>query len=257
MTTVQDIYTFLDTKCPRSLSCEWDNDGMMCVSDRSVPVAKLLCAMDLTDRVIEEAEEEACTLILTHHPVLFHPLAALNEEDPTAARLMRCLEKKIAVLSFHTRLDAAEGGVNDTLCEALGLKPICSFGENGETLGRIAELDSYVPLAAFAGQVKKALGSPVLHIVSAKKDVRRLAVLGGSGKSDWKAALAAGADTYLTGEMSYSAFLDAKAAGLNVIAAGHFYTERPVLRTVAHWLTDNFADLTVTVSALPNEVLSV
>ncbi len=257
MTTINDIITYMDEKCPRSLSCEWDNDGAMCVPDKNVPIGKVLLAMDLTDRVLPEAEEEGCDLILTHHPAIFHPLAALNADHPTAARLMRCLEKNIAVLSYHTRLDAAEGGVNDTLCRVLGLSPIEPFGENGETLGRIAELPAAIPFAAFANQVTKALGSPVLHAVSAKKDVRRLAVLGGSGKSDWEAALAAGADTYLTGEMSYSAFLDAKAAGLNVIAAGHFYSERPVLKTVAAWLTEAFADLHVCVSEVPNEVLSI
>lgn len=257
MTTINDIITFMDEKCPRSLSCAWDNDGAMCVPDKTAPAERVLLAMDLTDRVLMEAEEEGCSLILTHHPVLFHPLAALNEDNPTAARLMHCLEKKIAVLSYHTRLDAAEGGVNDTLCKTLGLHAEGTFGENGETLGRVATLSAPISLAAFVRSVKQALGTPVVHAVSAKKEVQRIAILGGSGKSDWEAALAAGADTYLTGEMSYSAFLDAGAAGLNVLAAGHFYTERPVLETVAAWLKDTFAGLEVLVSTTPNAVISV
>ncbi len=255
--TLNELYTYIDTKYPRSLSCEWDNDGMMCVPDKNATVTRVLCALDVTDAVIEEAIAEGYDCILSHHPMLFRPLNAVTEDDPTAARVIRLIKHQIPVLSFHTRYDAGQDGVNDVLCGKLGLVPTGTFGENGETLGRIAAYSAPMPLASFAKQVKGALGSPVLHCVSAKKDVKNVAILGGSGKSDWHAALDAGADTYLTGEMSYSAFLDAKAAGLNVIAAGHFYTEHPAMIALARHLGETFPDVTVTVSDARNEVLTI
>lgn len=257
MTTVNDLYTFLDEKCPRSLSCSWDNDGMMLVPDKHAPVTKVLCALDITQRTISEAEEEGCDCIVSHHPLIFHKLAALHADDGTARLIMRLMEKKIAVLSFHTRLDAAVGGVNDTLCRKLGLAPTGTFGENGETLGRLAEYGTALPLASFCAQIKASLGSPVLHAVSAKKPVQKVAILGGSGSDDWEAALAAGADTYLTGTMSYNTFLEAKEAGLNVVAAGHYYTEYPVAETLAMWITQQFPDVVAGVSECPCEVLSI
>ena len=257
MPTILDIYNFLDIKCPRSLSCAWDNDGMMCVPDKNAPVTKILCALDVTERTIEEAEEEGCDCIVSHHPLIFHKLSSIHDGDVTAARVIRLLQKNIAVLSFHTRLDAASGGVNDTLCRKLGLAPTGPFGCDGEALGRLAEYAVPMPLASFCAQVKASLGTPVLHAVSAKKQVKKLAILGGDGKDDWEAALAAGADTYLTGTMSYNTLLDATAAGLNVVAAGHYFTEIPVMETVAGWLTDEFPDITVGVAECLCEVLSI
>ena len=260
MITIRDLYTFLDRKCPRSLACAWDNDGMMCAADADRPVKKILCVLDVTERTIEEAVEEGCDCMVSHHPLIFNPLSAVSagaDGNITAERVIRLLQSDISVMSFHTRLDAAEGGVNDTLCRKLGLAPLGTFGTNGETLGRIAEYAAPLPFASFCAQIKAVLGTPVLHAVSARKPVRKLAVLGGSGKDDWEAALAAGADTYLTGTMSYNTFLDAKTSGLNVVAAGHFYTERPVTETLAAWITAEFPDTEVVVSSAPCEVLSI
>ena len=74
---------------------------------------------------------------------------------------------------------------------------------------------------------------------------------------DWEAALAAGADTYITGTMSYNTLLDAKAAGLNVIAAGHYYTEAPVMEAVAKTVSAQFDGVEAVVSECPCEILTV
>ncbi len=161
----------------------------------------------------------------------------------------------ISVLSYHTRLDAAEGGVNDTLCRVLGIVDAVPFGE--EAVGRIGILRAPATLAAFCNTCKDVLGSPVVHCVSAKKPVSRVAVLGGGGGDDWMNALKAGADTYVTGSIGYNALLGAKAEGLNVIMAGHYYTEVPVLDTLKAWLSELCPEVEALCAETPCEVLTV
>lgn len=255
--TLRALYEALNNKIPASLSCPWDNDGMMCAADPDMEITKVYCALDATDRVIDEAMEEGCNVIITHHPMIFHKLGGIDPLTPAGRRIALLMEKKIAVLSFHTRMDAMNGGVNDLLCETLHLCVTGTFGTDGEAIGRMGEFETPTEFATFCQQIKAELGSPVLHCVSARKPVKRVAVLGGDGKDDWEAALAAGADTYLTGTMSYNGFLDAKSAGLNVIAAGHFFTEVPMMDRVADWVEELFPELEAVVCEVPCEVLTV
>ncbi len=256
-TSLRMLYSALNKKIPPSLSCDWDNDGILCASDLDSPVQKVLCVMDVTDRVIDEAIELGCNCIVSHHPLLMQKLGSIHPDDPCGKKLIRLLQQNIVVFSFHTRLDAVEGGVNDTLCKVLHLTKTGTFGENGETIGRLAQTDADLTFAAFCARVIDTLGCPSLSCVSAKKPVRTVAVLGGAGKHDWQAAYRAGADTYLTGEMSYNAMLDAKAAGLNVVAAGHFHTERPVTETLAQWIKTQFPAIETIVCEVPCEVLTI
>ena len=257
MTTVRDLYTYLDGLYPSSLSCPWDNDGLMLCGDGAKEVKRVLCALDVTERVITEAIEEGFDCILSHHPMIFKKMAAVNDGDFHGRRVIELLSHGISVMSFHTRLDAVDGGVNDVLCDALGLTVTGKFGCDGEEIGRLAQTDAPMNLQAFCSRVKGALRTPCLHVVSAKKPVSRVAVLGGDGKDDWEAALAAGADTYITGTMSYNTLLDAKAAGLNVIAAGHYYTEAPVMEAVAKTICAQFEGVEAVVSECPCEILTV
>lgn len=255
--TLGTLYDMLDKKIPRSLSCPWDNDGMMCAPSSDVPVKKVLCALDVTEDIIDEAVFTGADCIVSHHPLIFHPLSAVTDASPAGKNVLSLLEKHISVLSFHTRLDAVTGGVNDTLCSLLGLRVTGMFGTDGEALGRIAEPQAEMTFAVFCSQVKAALGAPVLHCAYAGRPVSRIAVLGGDGKDDWQAALAAGADTYLTGTMSYNTLLDARASGMNVAAAGHYYTEIPVAKTLAAWISEAFPSLEVLVSENGCELLTL
>ncbi|MBQ7982791.1 MAG: Nif3-like dinuclear metal center hexameric protein [Clostridia bacterium] len=248
MAIVRELYAFLEECFPRSLSCAWDNDGMMCCGDSTKEVHRVLCALDVTEKTIAEAVDLGCDCIVSHHPMIFQKMASVSDGDFHGRRVIDLLSHGIAVMSFHTRLDAVQGGVNDVLCKTLGLTVTGTFGCDGEEIGRIAVPDAELNLQAFCSRIKSALGTPCVHAVSAKRPVSRVAVLGGDGKDDWEAALEAGEDTYVTGTMSYNTLLDAKAAGLNVIAAGHFYTEAPVMAAVAEKITSAFEGVGAVVS---------
>lgn len=232
-----DIYSRLDSFCPTHLSCDWDNDGIMCLPDRNASTDKVLLTLDITNGAVEYAKEIGAGLIISHHPLVFSPLRRLSQSDLVGGKLLKLAKNNIAAMSFHTRLDAAIGGVNDALAKCLGVLDTSPFGEDGEMIGRVGDVDE-CPLSEFAQKVKRSLNAPCVSVAGAGKSVHRVAVLGGAGKDFVNSAIAVGADTFVTGEMGYNALVDARDAGLNVILAGHYYTERPVLDTLAHIISE-------------------
>ena len=229
--TVRELYNYLSEKIPSELSCEWDNDGLMCCPAPDREVRKVLVTLDVSEEMVELAIESKCDVILSHHPLVFKPIKSLTTDGGVSAKLIRLVENKIAVMSFHTRLDALCGGVNDALAAAIGLKDTEPFGEEGETLGRVGYTTETI-LEKFAENVKGALGSPMV-LYSGSRPVRKVAVLGGNGDDFIFAAKACGADTLVSGRLGYHAMADAAENGINLIEAGHYYTEAPVLPYLA------------------------
>ena len=226
--TVKELFSRLEERIPKELSCSWDNDGLMCCPDMEREVRRVLVVLDVTAEMAERAITEGYDLIVSHHPLVFRPLKSVNPADAVAKKVIRLLCAGISVMSFHTRLDAVCGGVNDTLAAALGLQDVTPFGSDGEAIGRIGRLKKSVTLDEFAMRVKEITGAPVVTVADGGVNVECVAVLGGSGSDDVAAARAAGADTYLSGELGHHHLNDCPESGMNLIAAGHFYTENPV-----------------------------
>lgn len=246
--TVKELYACLNEKIPPSLSCQWDNDGMMCCPDPEAKVGRVLVALDVTADVVRQAREGAYDLIVSHHPLIFSPLRAINQEDAIAKKVIGLIQSGIAAFSFHTRLDAVEGGVNDLLAARLGLCNVTPFGADGEAIGRIGELPQPMSLSEFAACVKRATDAPFVTVSDAGKPVKRVAVLGGSGSDDVVPAILAGADTYLSGELKHNWLTEAPERAINLIAAGHFYTENQVCERLRELMLQ--ADPTITVDII-------
>lgn len=227
MITTGELYSYFDKRIPRELSCEWDNDGLMVCADSSHEIKKVLFALDVTDEVASYAIKGGYDLIISHHPLIFSPLKAINTENPVCARVLRLICAGIAVFSFHTRLDALEGGVNDILAATLGLANIRSFGPAGEEMGRIGEFPEAMAEEDFTALIKERVSRHITgHFAGGK--IRAVAVLGGSGRDFIHAARDAGADVFLCGEAGYHAVLDAPSLGMGIVEAGHYETERGV-----------------------------
>ena len=232
--TVKQLYQILNEKIPPSLSCDWDNDGLMCCPDGNREVRRILITLDVTEAAVVEAAKGEYDAILSHHPLIFKGIKALNDGNPVAAKAMTLIREGIGVLSFHTRLDAVAGGVNDILAALLGLENVQPFGEEG--IGRVGDLPESVSAEAFAATVKQALRAPFVLLGDAGLPVKRVAVLGGNGGDDVDGAQAAGADTYVSGELKYHSLTDAPEGGINLIEAGHFFTENPVCEALRQLL---------------------
>lgn len=228
--TVKEFYGCLCERIPPSLSCEWDNDGLMVCPDATRTVRRVLCTLDVTDEAVAYAEWGGFDLILSHHPLIFKPLGALTEDSHIARKVMRLVRAGISVISLHTRLDAATDGVNDRLCDLLGLFDVTPIEWHGECIARIGTLDEPMPLSDFAVLVKDTLDAPAVLVSHADRLVSRVALCGGDGRSFVRAAIEAGADTYVSGRIGYHEMTDAAELGINMIEAGHYYTETHITR---------------------------
>ncbi len=227
--TVGELYQYLNQLIPPELSLDWDNDGLACCPDPGAKVRRVLLALDPTEAVVDYAIREGYDVILTHHPLLFRGVKAVNCGTGSSRKLVKMIRAGVSTMAFHTRLDALTGGVNDTLADLLGIRDTVPFGADGETLGRIGSLPEAMPFSDFCALVKQRLGAPVLLASDAGRPVSRVAVLGGEGGDDLEAALLAGADTFVSGRLGYHRMIDAPETGINLIEAGHYFTEFPVL----------------------------
>ena len=252
--TVKELYEYLNNRIPSALSCEWDNDGLMCCPKADREVRKVLVTLDISAEIVRYAMKIGCDVILSHHPLVFKPLKSLAVDNGVASRLIKLVQNGISAMSFHTRLDVLPGGVNDALSEKLGLKDVEPFGEDGIMMGRVGYVDE-TTLDEFAGFVKNTLGAPAV-LYNGQLPVRKVAVLGGSGEDFIGAAKKCGADTFVSGNIGYHVLADAKENGINLVEAGHYFTEAPVLEYLAEMVrcADNKAEI---VFADSNNIKSV
>ena len=224
--TVKTIYEKLSERIPEHLREEWDNDGLMCSPDDSKEVKRALITLDVTEDIVDYAIAHDIDLIMSHHPLIFKPLLSVTEDNHVSRKVIKLIKNDISVMSFHTRADKVEGGVNDILAEILGIKNAVPFGEGD--LGRIGTLEEELNMEDFSYLVKGLLDCDGVKVSDAIIPVQRVAVVGGDGKSYIPAALKAGADTFVSGRIGYNVMEEATEMGINLIEAGHYFTEQPV-----------------------------
>lgn len=262
MTTVGDIYAYMNTLAPLHMKMDWDNVGLLC-GDPADEVAKVLIALDPFAHVCREAVEVGAQLLITHHPLIFHPVKALVEE-PGTNRCVRLLCKNgISAISAHTNLDRAPGGVNDVLAEVLGLSNVsvvdpAGVDEKGNEWGLLHQ--GQVPeqsLESFLATVKDALHCDHIRYVSGGKPVKRVCVGGGGCAGMVREAVAAGCDTFVAGDGKYNDFWDAVDLGLNLIDAGHFHTENPVCYYLAKKIGEKFPEIQVEISKTHTDPIKI
>lgn len=227
--TFYELYNKLSELYPNELKCEWDNDGIMCSYDLNSKVKNVLVALDVTMETIDYAINNHFDTIISHHPLVFRSQKGLTSESYTQKKLIKLVKHNINVMSFHTRLDATDGGVNDVLTSALGLINITK--DVTEPIGRIGEIPEKLPLSTFAENIKNTINSPLI-LYSGNNEVKKIYVVGGDGKDLIENAISCGADTLLTGRASYNTMIDAVDMGINIVEAGHFFTENLVCQKI-------------------------
>ena len=220
------LYKKLEEVLPRELSCPWDNDGLSVLPEPGHESIRVLVSLDVRDEVIEYAEKNGFDTILTHHPLIFQGLKELSGKTVVSGKASRLIRSGIAAMSFHTRFDAADGGVSDVLCRTLGLEPCMKFGEGD--CGRICDAEE-MTFDGFAKKAKEIFGSAHFFCEKGGDTVRRVAVCGGSAGDLVADAAALGADTLICGEMRYHSAIDAADAGLSVVCVGHYESEAKAL----------------------------
>ena len=249
MTTVADILKFIETIAPRSMKESWDNVGLNC-GHRDREVTKILVALDPFTHVCQEAKEVGAELLVTHHALLWNP-GFITDADPQGRNALFLIENGIAHINAHTNLDQAPGGVNDVLANTLGLENVQILNPvPGEVPYGLIRMGDVQPqsLEAFLSTVKQNLRCDGLRYVDGGKPVHKVAVGGGSCSGAMYEVAAAGCDTFVTSDIKYNGFWDAKELGLNLIDAGHFHTENPVIPVLAAKIAAAFPEITVKIS---------
>ena len=251
MRTVREIYDALFAFAPERMKMgDWDNVGLLC-GRFTTEVETVLVALDPLPDVIAEAVELGAQCIVTHHPLFFDPPRAINETTLAGRSVLELIEHGIAAVNLHTNLDCAPGGVNDALAAKLELDNVRILNLAGEDdagqpygLLRIGETEQ-TDVRTFAAFVKEKLACPGLRFADAGRPVQCVAVGGGSCGSAIDEVLAAGCDTFVTADLKYHQFEEARWRGLNLIDAGHFETEDPVCEVLAMLLRERFPELRV------------
>jgi GTP cyclohydrolase I len=235
MMILKDVMAVLDTIAPFEAAEEWDNVGLM-VGDLYSQINSVLVALDPSLEVIHKAKEVGIDLILTHHPLIFKPIARIDLQDVLAKKIAMLILTRINLISMHTNLDKAPGGVADELAKKLVLNDISAQGfMRIGFINRPNALNEWIT----------AMGVRAARLIDTGREVSMVAVCPGSGMEYWKHALSLGCDTFVTGDVRYHAGLDAKEAGMNVVDLGHFGTEEIIVNPLAERLKQELTGVAV------------
>lgn len=253
MTKVYEIANAIEELAPKYLAETWDNVGLM-VGDEHQCVDTVFLALDVTSENVNEAVKNNAQLIVSHHPLLFSPLKSVTEQTVTGSIVRNLIQNNVSVYSAHTNLDKANGGMNDILCEKLGINDVRAyadeecidpFGKKLDNIGRIGVLDTPTEMADFVDYVKNVLGCRAISYTGDLSDiVSTAAVCSGSGGDLIYNAYNAGADVYITSEIKHHEAQLALELGINLIDAGHFETENIVCDFMEKYLSKRFPNIT-------------
>ena len=227
---IKEVLSALERFAPLPLQESWDNAGLQVGLTETEVSGALLC-LDVNERIVDEAVQKGCNLIVSHHPLLFRGLKTISDLTDVQRTVMKAIQKGICVVSMHTNMDNARGGVNFKIAEKLGLQQVRFFApktvdgiEAGS--GVIGELSEPMAADDFILKVKKtfdvecALCNELL-----KRPVRKIAICGGAGDFLLDAALAEGADAFITGEMHYHQYFGYEQA-IQICVIGHYQSEQ-------------------------------
>lgn len=230
--TAEKFSRMVQKTAPLSCAYDWDNSGMtLHLHDN---INKVLVCLDVTEETLNEAKEDGCDTILSHHPLLFTAQKKFDADMPVSSLFLRAVEAGINLYAAHTSYDCAPGGMNDRLAALLGLeslRPLVVQGvdEKGEVInaaGTVGEYGAALDLAAFADRIKEKLNLPAVRIAYGGKEIKKVACMGGAGCEFLADAAAAGADAFLTGEVKHNYFAEARMLGITLVEAGHYDTEK-------------------------------
>ncbi len=245
MYTVKDILAFMDVIAPMKNLHKGDNSGLI-VGDGNSPVTKILFSLDITCEAVREAAEIGAEVIISHHPVIYHPLYNLNEKDPACL----ALKNNISCICFHSPLDMADGGINDIIFDMLEpdlkLKKISWFEPihpDGRGYGFICSAKNELMPDELAKLLKKIFKCTVLRFTNSGKPIKKLAFCSGGGGSDLPLAIENNADAYITGDVKHDTWITARNNGIALYDCGHFHTEDIVIPYLIKRFSEEFSGL--------------
>lgn len=250
---IKQLTDAIERFAPLAWQESYDNAGLI-VGRPDDEVHKALLAVDVTEEVLDEAEREGCDLVVTHHPIVFHPLKRFNSADPVQRCVERAIRRGIALYACHTNLDSAPGGMSWRLAAMLGVERLrvlepaagaCAAEPDTPGFGVVGELPEATTAGEFMRRIRRVLDVKVIrHSAIVRPEVRCIAVCTGAGASLIGAARRAGADLYVTADLKYNDFMTPDGA-LTVADIGHFESEYCAIQLLFDILSKNFITFAV------------
>jgi len=241
MPTLKDILSCVEELAPPALAEDWDNSGLQ-VGGEDREISGVLVALDPLTSVVEEAVKSGCGLIVAHHPLFFRPLRTLDLGQAQGAVAGMAIREGVSIYSAHTSLDKVPYGVSEALARPLGMTRTAPIVQaegwpRGFGLGKVGDLAEPMTAAELANRLKDAFGIDGVRLTGdPKRHVQKVALCGGSGADLIPMAKAAGADSYVTGDIKYHEALDESDGGMCVLDVGHYASELPVVKHFASLL---------------------
>lgn len=254
---VGDIVNLMEELAPPELAESWDNVGLL-LGSRNAAVNRIMVSLDVTADVIRDAVEKQADMIISHHPVLFRPIKAINDSSVAGSQLIQLIKAGIAVYCAHTNLDKAKYGTDDTLADLLGLQDIrllasdhsCSVGQPG--FGRIGKLPERQPLEQYLKKVKEILRAVRVDFIGdPDREIQVVASCAGAGGDFIELARGAGAELFITGEVKYHEELPVLDGDMALAAFGHYATELPAMNHLIQRLQNSINDLQYKIEVIP------
>ena len=251
---IKQVVDALEHYAPLPLQEGYDNAGLQVGLTEAVEMSGALLCLDVTEKVVEEAVQKGCNLIISHHPLIFRKLARISDENYVQRTVRKAIKNDVSIVSMHTNMDAATGGVNFKIAEKLGLENVRFFGGEKEVdgvkggngvIGEISDED--ILQAAEAGKLSEEVKNHFAEGIAAddlvlllrerfgvecvqcnqllRRPIHKVALCGGSGSFLLEDAIKAGADAFITGEMSYHEYFGHEQE-IQICVIGHYQSEQ-------------------------------
>lgn len=227
---IKEVLSALERFAPLPLQEGWDNAGLQVGLTEAEVSGALLC-LDVNERIIDEAVAKGLNLVVSHHPLLFRGLKTIGDGDYVQRTVMKAIRNGITVVSMHTNMDNARGGVNYKIAEKMGLTDVRFMApktvdgvEAGS--GVVGELPEEMAADDFVLMVKRVFGVECAMCNELlRRKIRRVAICGGAGDFLLDDAVRAGADAFITGEMHYHVYFG-REQQLQICVIGHYQSEQ-------------------------------
>ena len=224
---IKQVLSALEQFAPLPLQESWDNAGLQIGLTEAEVSGALLC-LDVTEKIIDEAVAKGCNLVVSHHPLLFRGLKQVSDANDVQRTVRKAIKHDICVISMHTNMDNAKGGVNFKIAERLGATPIGAISEAPTEKIPMVLADLPEPMEAFAfiSLVKERFSVKCAHCNELlQRPVKTVAICGGAGDFMLDDAIAQGADAFITGEMHYHVFFGHEQE-IQICVIGHYESEQ-------------------------------
>jgi len=251
MIALADLISYSEGRWPLEMAADWDNPGLA-LGSRSSRIERVLLSVDVTDAVVEEAEQGGFQLIFSHHPFIFKGLKSLDEDIVKGRVATRCIRAGISIYSAHTNADFAEAGVSQTLARVLGLSSLKPLTREGEGVCGTVEPITLLEFARAAGRALPSCAQGLLVQGDPGRVIRTVGLVAGSGDSYLPHV--SGLDLFITSDLRHHPASDHRdlfgSAGVALMSVPHFAAEWPWLLQAKAELEEAFPSVEFAVSEI-------